>query len=161
MQNEPNFPDTQMNVYKVITKDYENISNWILGENEPNTNPIKANTKPIQTQYKANQTQTKPISKQLRSPICLFRLLINRINRICLFRLLINRINRICCLCSFSVSSILPKWHYIRIIQNSKKAVKKFNFLKYKQLNSQNRLRPLTGTLFALSNMGITILTNS
>ena len=34
-----------MNVIKVTTKDYENISNWILGENEPNSNPNKANFK--------------------------------------------------------------------------------------------------------------------
>jgi len=34
-----------MNVNKVLTKDYENISNWTLGENKPNTNPIKANFK--------------------------------------------------------------------------------------------------------------------
>jgi len=64
MQNKPNFPDDQMNVNKVLTKDYENISNWTLGENEPNTNPIrtqtnpiKANKMPIQTQNKPNQTQ--------------------------------------------------------------------------------------------------------
>jgi len=43
MQNEPNFPDDQMNVSIVITKEYENNSNWTLGENEPKTNPIKAN----------------------------------------------------------------------------------------------------------------------
>ncbi len=36
-------PKAQMNVTKVLTKDYENKSNWTLGENEPKTNPIKAN----------------------------------------------------------------------------------------------------------------------
>jgi hypothetical protein len=45
MQNEPNFPDAQMNVNKVLTKDYGNNANWTLGENEPKTNPIKANFK--------------------------------------------------------------------------------------------------------------------
>jgi hypothetical protein len=35
MQNEPNFPDDQMNVNKVLIKDYEKKSNWTLGENEP------------------------------------------------------------------------------------------------------------------------------
>jgi hypothetical protein len=45
MQNEPNFPDTQMNVNPVITREYRNISNWTLGENEPKTNPIKPNFK--------------------------------------------------------------------------------------------------------------------
>jgi len=64
MQNEPNFQKSQMNVNLYNTTDYENKSNWTLGENEPNTNPIKANfpaprgeTNPIQTQYKPNQTQ--------------------------------------------------------------------------------------------------------
>ncbi len=43
MQNEPNLPKAQMNVNKVLTKDYEK---WTLGQhgkNEPKTNPIKAN----------------------------------------------------------------------------------------------------------------------
>ncbi|MHC4191752.1 MAG: hypothetical protein ACYSUB_19070 [Planctomycetota bacterium] len=42
MQNEPNFGKAQMNVNKVLTRDYENKPNWTLGENEPKTNPIKA-----------------------------------------------------------------------------------------------------------------------
>ena len=45
MQNEPNFSDDQMNVTVIYTKEYENNSNWTLGENEPKTNPIKANFK--------------------------------------------------------------------------------------------------------------------
>jgi len=51
MQNKPNFRKSQMNVSTVITKEYENIANWTLGENKPNSKPIKANTKPIQTQF--------------------------------------------------------------------------------------------------------------
>ncbi len=43
MQNEPNLPKAQMNVNKVLIKDYENKPNWTLGENEPKTNPIKPN----------------------------------------------------------------------------------------------------------------------
>jgi len=43
MQNEPNFPDDQMNVNKVLTRDYENKTNWKVRKNEPNTNPIKPN----------------------------------------------------------------------------------------------------------------------
>ncbi|MBW8042628.1 MAG: hypothetical protein FVQ85_21895 [Planctomycetes bacterium] len=35
MQNEPNFPDDQMNVTKAIIADYENKCDWTLGENEP------------------------------------------------------------------------------------------------------------------------------
>jgi len=37
----------QMNVTSLITVEYENKSNWTLGENEPNTNPIKPNSNPI------------------------------------------------------------------------------------------------------------------
>ena len=44
MQNKPNLLDAQMNVTSFYTVDYENKSNWKLGEN-------KANTKPIQTQF--------------------------------------------------------------------------------------------------------------
>ncbi len=36
MQNKPNLPDAQMNITSVITKYYENKSNWKLGENKPN-----------------------------------------------------------------------------------------------------------------------------
>jgi hypothetical protein len=46
-----------MNVTSLITVDYENKSNWTLGENKPNSKPIKAKTNPIQTQYEPNQTQ--------------------------------------------------------------------------------------------------------
>ena len=86
MQNKANFPDDPMNVNKVLTKDYGNISNCKLCENKANTKPIKANllnaqmninkilTKDYENkrlgrlrENKANtnpiQTQTKPISK--------------------------------------------------------------------------------------------------
>ncbi len=36
MQNKPNYKDAQMNVNTLITMDYENISDWTLGENKPN-----------------------------------------------------------------------------------------------------------------------------
>ena len=36
MQNKANFRKSQMNVTAVLTKDYENKSNWTLGENKPN-----------------------------------------------------------------------------------------------------------------------------
>ncbi len=32
-----------MNVTPYNTTDYENKSNWTLGQNKPNSNPIKAN----------------------------------------------------------------------------------------------------------------------
>jgi len=43
MQNKPNFRKSQMNVKSYNTTDYENKSNWTLGENKPNSNPIKPN----------------------------------------------------------------------------------------------------------------------
>jgi len=43
MQNKPNFRKSQMNVSIFSTKAYENIANWTLGQNKPNSNPIKAN----------------------------------------------------------------------------------------------------------------------
>ena len=54
MQNKANFRKSQMNVKPYNTKDYENIANWTLGENKPNSKPIypyrrgiKPNTNPI------------------------------------------------------------------------------------------------------------------
>ncbi|MBA7678857.1 1,4-dihydroxy-2-naphthoate octaprenyltransferase [subsurface metagenome] len=64
MQNKPNLPKAQMNVNKVLTKDYENKTLGEHGKNKPNSkpiqtqsNPIKANKMPKQTQNKPNQTQ--------------------------------------------------------------------------------------------------------
>jgi hypothetical protein len=53
MQNKANFRKSQMNVSIFSQEVYENKSNWTLGENKPNSNPIKANTKPM----KANESQ--------------------------------------------------------------------------------------------------------
>jgi hypothetical protein len=50
MQNKPNFRKSQMNVSIFSQIAYENIANWTLGQNKPNSNPI-------QTQFKPNQTQ--------------------------------------------------------------------------------------------------------
>ena len=36
-----------MNITSFYTVDYENISDWTLGENKPNTNPIQSQSKPI------------------------------------------------------------------------------------------------------------------
>jgi len=47
MQNKPNLLDAQMNVTSLITVDYENIANWKLGENKPNSNPIQSQSNPI------------------------------------------------------------------------------------------------------------------
>ena len=47
MQNEPNFRKSQMNITKVLTRDYKNKCDWTLGENEPKTNPKRTQTNPI------------------------------------------------------------------------------------------------------------------
>ena len=43
MQNKPNFPDTQMNVSIYLQTAYENKRDWTIGQNKPNSNPIKPN----------------------------------------------------------------------------------------------------------------------
>jgi len=43
MQNKPNLKRAKKNANVFITTDYENISDWTLGENKPNSNPIKPN----------------------------------------------------------------------------------------------------------------------
>ncbi len=43
MQNKPNFQKSQVNVSIFTQTGYENNSNWTLGENKPNSNPIKPN----------------------------------------------------------------------------------------------------------------------
>ncbi len=71
LTNKANFRKSQMNVSPVITREYKNNSNWTLGENKPNSNPIKANQtqlKPIKPNSKPKQTQTNPISLLPKSP---------------------------------------------------------------------------------------------
>jgi len=41
------FPKSQMNVNPYNTTDYENKSNWTLGQNKPNSNPNKPNLKRV------------------------------------------------------------------------------------------------------------------
>jgi len=64
MQNKPNFRKSQMNVNKVLTRDYEKMDTWSSGKNKPKTNPkqtqFKPNSNPIQSQYKPKQTQCLP-----------------------------------------------------------------------------------------------------
>jgi len=55
MQNKPNLLNAQMNVTSFYTVDYENKHNWTLGENKPNSKPIKAN----QTQFPKSQNGCK------------------------------------------------------------------------------------------------------
>ncbi len=62
MQNKPNLQKSQMNVNLYNTTDYENISNWTLGENKPNSNPIKPNLK--RAKMNINLTLTKDYEKK-------------------------------------------------------------------------------------------------
>jgi hypothetical protein len=52
LTNKANFRESQVNVTSLITVAYENKSNWALGENEPNSNPIKANFRKAQNERK-------------------------------------------------------------------------------------------------------------
>ncbi len=47
MQNKANLLNTQMNVNKVLTKDYENVRLHRRGKNKPNSNPIQTQSNPI------------------------------------------------------------------------------------------------------------------
>jgi len=60
MQNKPNFQKSQMNVSIYLQTAYENKRNWTLGENKPNSNPIKANFK------KAKMSVNSLITKDYR-----------------------------------------------------------------------------------------------
>jgi hypothetical protein len=51
-----------MNVSSIITKYYENKSDWTLGENKPNSNPIKANFKRVK--MNVNSLITKDYRKK-------------------------------------------------------------------------------------------------
>jgi len=66
MQNKPNFQKAQMNVNKVLSKDYENQRLRRRGENKPNTNPIQSQSNPIKANKMPKQTQYKPKT----NPIC-------------------------------------------------------------------------------------------
>jgi len=61
MQNKPNFRKSQMNVNIFSTKAYENKSNWTLGQNKPNSNPIKPNLR--KAQMNVNSLITKDYRK--------------------------------------------------------------------------------------------------
>ncbi len=77
MQNKPNFRKSQMNLNLYNTTDYENKSNWTLGENKPNSNPIKANFQKAQMNvnslitkdYRKNDAFAVPKNKPNSNPI--------------------------------------------------------------------------------------------
>jgi|GEM_PF-6964239 len=60
MQNKPKLRKSQMNVNKVLTKDYEKKDTWRPGKNKPKTNPNKAKTNPNQTQIKPSVFYVNP-----------------------------------------------------------------------------------------------------
>ncbi len=62
MQNKANFQKSQVDVNLYNTTDYEEISNWTLGENKPNSNPIKANFR--NAQMNVNSLITKDCRKK-------------------------------------------------------------------------------------------------
>jgi len=62
MQNKPNFQKSQMNVSSILTTDYENIANWTLGENKPNSNPNKPNLR--KAKMNINSLTTKDYRKK-------------------------------------------------------------------------------------------------
>ena len=66
MQNKANFQKSQMNVNPYNTTDYENKSNWTLGENKPNSNPIQTQSKPIKANKMPKQTQNKPKTNPIK-----------------------------------------------------------------------------------------------
>ena len=51
-----------MNVSSILTMNYENISNWTLGQNKPNSNPIKPNFRKVK--MNANSLITKDYRKK-------------------------------------------------------------------------------------------------
>jgi hypothetical protein len=69
LTNKPNFPDDQMNVSTVITKDYEQLTMNNEPKNKANSNPIKPNSKPIIDSKMPKQTQCLPHSLSLRHRI--------------------------------------------------------------------------------------------
>ncbi len=51
-----------MNLNLYITTDYENLNDWTIGENKPNSNPIKANFQ--KAKMNVNLTLTKDYRKK-------------------------------------------------------------------------------------------------
>ncbi len=62
LTNKANFRKSQMNVTSFITKHYENKRDWTLGENKPNSKPIKPNFK--RAKMNVNLTLTKDYRKK-------------------------------------------------------------------------------------------------
>jgi hypothetical protein len=68
MQNKANFPDAQMNVNKVFTRDYENKTLGERGKNKANSKPNKANFQ--KAQIFVTTTRTKDYENKSNWAIC-------------------------------------------------------------------------------------------
>ena len=66
MQNEPNFPNTQINLTPSITKDYMKNDVSAPPKNEPKTKPIKANSPNAQNDH--NPIDNKRLHKKRAFP---------------------------------------------------------------------------------------------
>ncbi len=53
-----------MNVNQYNTKNYENISNWTLGENKPNSNPMSKQL----VGFKPRRAESAKMAQKLTSP---------------------------------------------------------------------------------------------
>jgi len=62
MQNKPNFRKSQMNLSILSKMAYENKRNWTIGQNKPNSNPIKPNSQ--KAKMNVNLTLTKDYRKK-------------------------------------------------------------------------------------------------
>jgi len=137
MQNKPNFRKSQMNVTKVLTMEYKNKTLSRSGKNKANSKPNKANQSQFPRPPRRNKPNSNPNKPNFKRG-----------------HLLIDRMNQIYCVCSFSVSFDSAKMAQNTDNWNLRKGSRKnLNLLKCKKLNSLSRLRPLTGTLFAYSNL--------
>ncbi|MBA7628491.1 hypothetical protein ES703_35979 [subsurface metagenome] len=168
MQNKPNFPKSQMNVKTYNTTDYENIANWTLGENKPNSNPIKPNFHKAQMNVnltltkdyrknddfavRKNKPNSKPISSKPKMNANVY--VIEDYENETTFRPQKNKPN------SNPISKQLvgsrPRWaesakmaQQIDVLKHQNTILKKSNFLYPNRLNSLNQHNPPTGTSFA------------
>jgi hypothetical protein len=68
MQNKANFPKSQMNITKVLTKEYEKWTLGGSGKNKANSKPNKANL--LNAQMNVNKVLTKDYENKSNWAIC-------------------------------------------------------------------------------------------
>ena len=77
MQNKPNFRKSQMNVNIYNTKNYENKSNWTIGQNKPNSNPISSKANMNANAFSQKDYENKTAFRlEQNKPLTNFRLLV-------------------------------------------------------------------------------------